>query len=139
MYVNIWSVVGEYISVDDYSGWEEGMTIALETAGADQEKTVVDVFADEGYIQLDTTIDNFTYPDRRVARKIGNDVGAFAAFGTPFPTSDPVVGDPTWGFRATIDHNHAEIRLGMRLRAEIIMTDPPLNLKRKVVATVTNE
>jgi hypothetical protein len=59
-------------------------------------------------------------------------------FGT-FPTSDPTPGDPTWGFRGTIDHNHAEVQLGMRIRAEIIYEDGNVNIRRKAVGTVVNQ
>jgi len=45
--------------------------------------------------------------------------------------------------RAVIDHDHADLALGMRVRGEITLIDsaptPALNLTRKVVGTLTNE
>jgi hypothetical protein len=126
------------IPLDNFNEWEDGMAIEISLDdGTVFDGTVEKINPDAGYLKLkNDVIPSAVSAGAVVKRKIGADV-SMAAFGT-FPTSDPVPGDPTWGFRGTIDHDHAELALGMRLRAEITYVDGGTNIRRKAIGTVIN-
>jgi hypothetical protein len=125
--------------LDNFDEWEDGMAIEISLDdGTAFDGTVEEINPDAGYLKLkNDVIPSAVSAGAVVKRKIGADV-SMAAFGT-FPTSDPVPGDPTWGFRGTIDHDHAELALGMRLRAEITYEDGGTNIRRKAIGTVINQ
>ena len=53
----------------------------------------------------------------RIRVKLGVDL-TLTSFGV-FPTANPIMGDPDWGFRATLPDTHADLRIGQDLRIEI--------------------
>jgi len=125
--------------VDNLGVWTggENMEITLDD-GTTAEKTVSAYFdPDDGYVRVTAFVGSDFSAGNIIKRKIGADITNFADFGT-FPSSDPVAGDPTWGYRGTIAHDHADLALGMRVRAEITAVDGTLNLTRKAIATVIN-
>jgi hypothetical protein len=124
--------------LDNFDQWGDGMAIEISLDdGTVFDGTVEQINPDAGYLKLDDdTIPSSVSAGAIVKRKIGADV-TMVAFGT-FPTSNPTPGDPEWGFRGTIDHDHADIQLGMRLRAEITYEDGSVNIRRKVIGTVIN-
>jgi hypothetical protein len=135
--VKTYASVTETIGIDDFSQWDDGMNMEIKRDdGTYIERTVSAILPDAGYLTLDDDLDGDSSPGNIVKRKIGADV-TMVAFGT-FPTSDPTPGDPEWGFRGTIDHDHAELQPGMRIRAEITYEDGSVNIRRKVVGTVIN-
>lgn len=137
------------VSIDDFTGWEDGMNMEITLGDGTVDEFIVSLIdSDSGYLTLATTLTVATNAGAVVKRRLGSDAGGdnitMAAYGT-FPTAvgDTIVGDETWGFRGTVPHDHPDIQLGMRVRAEITAVDttptPDLNLFRKVVATVINE
>jgi hypothetical protein len=134
-----YSIDSHYFAIDNYSTWESLDRIEFTyNDGSEVSRPITWVDPDRNYIHILAPLSIAVDVGNVVKRQLGIQVITFADFGT-FPTSNPVVGDPTWGFRATIQHDHADIKLGMRIRAEITMDDAGLNLRRKVVATVVNE
>ena len=131
------------IHIDDISGWEAGMTIEISLGdGTFVERTLSGMKHEISCTAMNgQSLGVDTQPGAVLKRKLGADI-SMADFGT-FPTSDPVPGDPTWGFRGTINSDHADLALGMRVRAEITAVDtgptPDLNLFRKVVGTIINQ
>jgi len=144
--VHTYSTLAGFVEVTDIQGWEQDMTIEItRTDGTLAEFTAASPDIPASRIWLNgATLGVTALVGALVKRKLGDDIeaGDFSDFGT-FPTSDPVAGDPTWGMRAVIDHDHADLALGMRVRGEITLIDsaptPALNLTRKVVGTLTNE
>jgi hypothetical protein len=49
--------------------------------------------------------------------KLGVDL-TLTSFGD-FPTANPIVGDPAWGFRTTLPDTHADLKIGQDIRIEI--------------------
>jgi hypothetical protein len=109
--------------------------------GTAVERTVGLIDRSNGFLILSDTLSVDTLPGDVVKRRLGvtaaDDI-EMLAFGT-FPASDPIPGDETWGFRGTVLHDHPEIQLGMRVRAEITLVDGETNIFRKAVGTVINE
>jgi hypothetical protein len=69
-------------------------------------------------ITLSSTLTGTVSAGRKVRRKLGADI-AMTNFGT-FPTSNPVLGDTSWGFRGTIADTHDDLEVGMTVRIEVI-------------------
>jgi hypothetical protein len=127
-----------FMGVDDLQEWEIGMTMEITRAdGTLQLFTVHTIDRNGKWVNWNPEqIGSPINAGGIIKRKIGPDV-TMVAFGT-FPTSNPTPGDPEWGFRGTIDHDHAELALGMRIRAEITYEDGSVNIRRKVIGTVIN-
>ena len=127
-----------YVGLTNMDEWLIGMTIEITLAnGTLEEFTVTSSDRDSGWVKLHTGTGSSAVAGGLVKRKIGADV-SMSSYGT-FPTADPEPGDETWGFRGTINHNHAGIQLGMRLRAEITYEDGTTNIHRKAIGTVINQ
>jgi hypothetical protein len=127
-----------FVGLKDQSGWEQGMTLEIVrgSSGGSSEHTVQTMDQSGRWMNIPPALSLAADVGDLVKRKVGADV-TMVAFGT-FPTSNPTPGDETWGFRGTIDHDHAELQLGMRIRAEITYEDGSVNIRRKVVGTVIN-
>lgn len=136
-----------YLTLDNFGVWLDDRLEVTTTDGTLSEHQVLDVLADRGYLKIDVSpplsadVEVGAIVKRRLGVGPTNDI-SMAAFGT-FPTSNPVVGDPTWGFRGVIPHDYPDFQLGMRVRGEITLVDtvpsPDLNLTRKVVGTLINQ
>jgi hypothetical protein len=127
------------VGIDNFGQWEDGMNMEITLGNGNRVEFEVSFLdPDSGYLTLSSSLSSDTPAGALVKRKIGPAEIALTAFGT-FPTSDPVIGDPEWGFRGTIAHNASDLALGMRVRGEITAVDGALNLTRKAVATVINQ
>lgn len=129
----------DFITLADWSEWQNFYTMEITRGSASVTVSTVEqvlslINRDAGYAVIVPGALGDTAVGNPIKRKIGADI-TMTAFGS-FPTSNPVVGDPTWGYRGTIDHDHSEIALGMRIRGEITLTKGTLNLSRKAIATV---
>lgn len=134
------STTSTFITLDNWDGWENNMNMEITVnGGALIEKTVTFIDRDSGYATLSSTLGTAVDVGNVIKRKIGANI-SMSAFGV-FPTSNPVIGDPAWGFRGTIASTHADIALGMRIRGEITAVDATsgANLTRKAVSTVINK
>lgn len=130
----------DYVTVGNWAPWD--ITFNMEVSlnnGTTQERLVLEINRDVGFCLLDGTIGGESVAGNAVKRKLGVNI-AMSSFGT-FPTSDPVVGDPAWGFRGVIQSDHAGLQLGMRIRGEITAVDATsgTDLTRKAVSTVINK
>lgn len=136
--VEIWDSTSTIISIDNFQGWESNMNMEISLDDTTLiERTISLVNPDSGYLSLSGSPGFDVSSGNIVKRKIGADI-TMSNFGT-FPNVDPVAGDPEWGFRGIINHDHSDIQLGMRLRGEITLVDGSLNLTRKALATVINQ
>jgi hypothetical protein len=126
-----------YFSVNSVDGWEIGDTLeAVRDNKSTQSFTVEQVLTSPCNILV---IDaDLTYPmssGSEIKNQVGADITGFADFGT-FPSSDPTIGDKTWGFRSTINHDHVGLWPGMLVRGEMIATDGTINAFQTARATV---
>jgi hypothetical protein len=127
------------VPLDNFQGWEDGMNLEITLDdGTLTERTVSLINPNAGYLTLSSTLGGSASVSNLIKRKVGPSSITLTSFGT-FPTSNPEVGDPAWGFRGTIDHNAADLAPGMRVRGEITALDGALNLTRKAIATVINK
>lgn len=136
---SLFNAAGLFITLENWDGWENGMTLEITADDHTQiDRTINLIDRDSGYATLSSVVLDPTSPGNEVKRKIGAII-TMSSFGV-FPTSDPVIGDPAWGFRGTISYLHAEIELGMRIRAEIRIVDATsgTNFAKKAVSTVIN-
>jgi hypothetical protein len=85
-------------------------------------------------IVIDTAVVAATSTGKQVKNKLGADI-TMADFGS-FPGSAPVVGDPAWGFRGTIDKNHLGLLLDMYVRGEMTIADGTIDAFPVVRGTV---
>lgn len=69
-------------------------------------------------IELSAALSGAVSSGRSVRRKLGTDI-TMASFGT-FPTSNPLLGDSSWGFRGLITDAHVGLEIGMTVRIEVI-------------------
>lgn len=128
-----------FITVDNWDGWENNMQIQItEPDEPEIERTISFIDRNSGYATISSSLGVRVVVGALAKRKIGPSV-TMTAFGV-FPTSNPVIGDPAWGFRGVIIYDHPEIRLGMRVRAEIHIVDSisTTAMTRKAVATYIN-
>ena len=144
-----WNASSPYIAMDDMSGWKFGMNIEVSLDdGSFVEQKVTRIY-DTGYMLLFGVLGVDTRHGALVKRRLGadgvDDIDMSAGtFGTwPTTVAATIPGDPAWGLRATIPHDHPDLQPGMRVRGEISLIDtvpnPDLYLTRKVVGTVINE
>jgi hypothetical protein len=136
------------LQVDNIDLWEPGMNLEVtEDDGSVKEEVVILVERDLGYLKgssgitgVSSTLSAGNLVKRRLGATGADDI-TLAAFGTPFPTTVATTeaGDERWGFRGTVPHDHPDLQLGMRVRAEITFLDGGTNIKRKTVGTVINE
>ncbi len=132
-----------FIQLDNIEGWKNDMTMEItHSDGTLAEFTVGNIDAEDSHLWLrGQTLGVTTLAGALIKHKVGPASIAMVAFGS-FPTSNPVIGDPAWGFRGVIEYNAQDLLLGMRVRAEITLVDgvpvPDLNLTRKVIGTLIN-
>jgi len=127
-----------HLSISDWSGWEENDAYEIESsAKVITTGTLSQINRDRNYALMSTAPLGTAALGALVKCPIITTPITLASYGT-FPTSNPVAGDPTWGFRGTIDHNQIGLYPGMRVRAEITAVDGTLNLERKVISRVVN-
>jgi len=128
----------EHITLADWSGWIHNYTVEFQLDDLSFQLVILQSpDRDLNYGGISASPNSVMTPGAVVRRRFGPQI-AMVKFGT-FPTSNPVVGDPTWGFRGVIASDHVGLALGMRVRAEITATDGTLDLVRKAVGTVINQ
>jgi hypothetical protein len=138
-----------FVGLDNAEGWETDMIMEITASDNTVEEFTI------GWVDIPgsnvwlggggpNTLNVTSLAGALVKRRLGppSDNISLTSFGT-FPTSDPIVGDPTWGYRGTIPHDHPDLQPGMRVRGEITLLDasvsPTLRLFRKAVSTIINK
>ena len=126
-----------YLTIGDTTDWEVGDTVNLVLdSGTEETKTVEQVL--QKHLVMDAAPTTAISSGARVKNKLGADITP-VDFGT-FPTTaeTTVVGDPLWGYRGIMNHDHADIALGQRIRAEWTVVDAAVNLFRTEIGQVVN-
>jgi hypothetical protein len=137
MKIETYGIGISFLGLDNAESWETNMVMSVVMDdGTTEDFTINAADQNNSLVFLSGSTTALVSPGAIAKRKIGPDV-TMTAFGT-FPTSNPTPGDPTWGFRGTINHDHADLALGLRLRAEITFEDGTTNIRRKVIGTVIN-